>query len=64
VPCGQLARLADLVQALAGDAARRQRMGAAAKARAATQFAYDRMLDRIESLYGAVMTPRMSPGGV
>ncbi len=48
---GDVGALADALRALAGDAAMRARMGAAARSRAASGFGVARMLDGVEEIY-------------
>jgi glycosyltransferase involved in cell wall biosynthesis len=52
---GDAAALADAIQALLEDPARRARLGAAARARVATAFSVERMVDEMDALYREVV---------
>lgn len=58
VPTGDTARLAQAISALLDDADLRARLGGAGRRRALDEFGLDRLIDRVESIYRAVLSGR------
>jgi 1,2-diacylglycerol 3-alpha-glucosyltransferase len=61
VPDGDAAAFADAVAVLLGDAAERERLGTAARRAVEDPAAWERVLDRIEDIYGNVTAARVAP---
>ncbi len=57
VPRGDLTALTALVEELLGDPARRTELGEACRARVASRFSEDRVLERLVAVYGSVPEP-------